>query len=62
LFRGTIVRFVEIGGIGTITPLNTDGQQFHQYQQKEQSPLKSDGQQFHQYQQNDEIPLNSDGH
>ena len=33
------------------SPLNSDGQQFHQYQQNEQSPLNSDGQQFHQYQQ-----------
>ena len=40
--------------------LNSDGQQFHQYQQnkrkfktKEQNKsLNSDGQQFHQYQQN----------
>ena len=37
--------------------LNSDGQQFHQYQQNNNnlSPkesLNSDGQQFHQYQQN----------
>ena len=37
--------------------LNSDGQQFHQYQQNNnnRSPkeiLNSDGQQFHQYQQN----------
>ena len=31
---------------------NSDGQQFHQYQQSEQSPPNSDGQQIHQYQQN----------
>ena len=31
--------------------LNSDGQQFHQYQQNKES-LNSDGQQFHQYQQN----------
>ena len=30
-------------------PLNSDGQQFHQYQQNElQPPLNSDGQQFYQ--------------
>jgi hypothetical protein len=34
--------------------LNRDGQQFHQYQQNEQSPLNSEGQQFHQYQQNEQ--------
>jgi hypothetical protein len=39
--------------------LNSDGQQFHQYQQNKES-LNSDGQQFHQYQQNKES-LNSDG-
>ena len=33
--------------------LNSDGQQFHQYQQnKRNSSLNSDGQQFYQYQQN----------
>ena len=31
--------------------LNSDGQQFHQYQQNREN-LNSDGQQFHQYQQN----------
>jgi hypothetical protein len=31
--------------------LNSDGQQFHQYQQNKRS-LNSDGQQFYQYQQN----------
>jgi hypothetical protein len=31
--------------------LNSDGQQFHQYQQNKES-LNSDGQQFHQYHQN----------
>jgi hypothetical protein len=31
--------------------LNSDGQQFHPYQQNKES-LNSDGQQFHQYQQN----------
>ena len=31
--------------------LNSDGQQFHQYQQNKEN-LNSDGQQFHQYQQN----------
>jgi hypothetical protein len=33
--------------------LNSDDQQFHQYQQNKES-LNSDGQQFHQYQQNKE--------
>ena len=37
--------------------LNSDGQQFHQYQQHEQSPLNSDGQQFHQDQQHEQSPL-----
>ena len=37
--------------------LNSDGHQFHQYQENEQSPLNSDGHQFHQYQQNDQSPL-----
>ena len=38
-------------------PLNSDGQQFYQYQQNElQPPLNSDGQQFHQYQQNELQP------
>ena len=32
--------------------LSSDGQQFHQYEQKKES-LNSDGQQFHQYQQNE---------
>jgi hypothetical protein len=32
--------------------LNSDGQQFHQYETKKES-LNSDGQQFHQYQQNE---------
>jgi hypothetical protein len=31
--------------------LNSDGQQFHQYQQNKRN-LTSDGQQFHEYQQN----------
>ena len=31
--------------------LNSDGQQFHQYQQSKES-LNSDGRQLHQYQQN----------
>ena len=31
--------------------LNSDGQQFHQYQQNKES-LNGDGQQFHQYQRN----------
>jgi hypothetical protein len=46
-----------------VEPLNSDGQQVHQYQQnKLQPPLNSDGQQFHQYQQNElQPPLNSDG-
>jgi hypothetical protein len=58
-----IVCFVDIGGIVdhhclevTVcfvdTPLNSDGQQFNQYQQNKQLPLNSDGQQFHHYQQN----------
>jgi DNA-binding TFAR19-related protein (PDSD5 family) len=38
--------------------LNSDGQQFRQYQQNKES-LNSNGQQFHQYQQNKES-LNSD--
>jgi hypothetical protein len=33
-------------------PLNSDGQQCHQYQQNNKLPLNSDGQQIHQYQQN----------
>jgi FtsZ-binding cell division protein ZapB len=33
--------------------LNSDGQQFHQYQQNREN-LNSDAQQFHQYQQNRE--------
>jgi hypothetical protein len=32
-------------------PPNSDGKQFHQYQQHEQSPPNRDGQQLHQYQQ-----------
>ena len=39
--------------------LNSDGQQFHQYQQNKES-LNSDGQQLWKYQQNKES-LNSDG-
>jgi hypothetical protein len=31
--------------------LNSDGQQFHKYQQNKKS-LNSDGRQFHQYQEN----------
>ena len=34
--------------------LNSDGQQFRQYQQNKQGNLNSDGQQFHQYQQKKE--------
>jgi len=34
--------------------LNSDSQQFHQYQQNEQSSLNSDGQQFHDYQENEQ--------
>ena len=40
--------------------LNSDGQQFYQYQQNQQPPkesLNSDGQQFYQYQQNQQPPL-----
>ena len=33
--------------------LNSDGQQFHQYQQNKEN-LNSDGQQFHKYQQKKE--------
>jgi hypothetical protein len=33
-----------------INKINSDGQQFHQYQQNKQ--INSDGQQSHQYQQN----------
>ena len=36
--------------------LNSDGQQFHQYQQNKES-LNSDGQQFYQYQQKELSPL-----
>ena len=32
--------------------VNSDGQQFHKYQQHKKESLNSDGQQFHQYQQN----------
>ena len=39
--------------------LNSNGQQFHQYQQNKES-LNSDSHQFHQYQQNKES-LNSNG-
>jgi hypothetical protein len=42
-----------------LTITNSDGQQFHQYQQNKEN-LNSDGQQFHKYQQNKES-LNSDG-
>jgi hypothetical protein len=69
----TFFCFVDIGGIvdyhclvnnstnikKTKERLNSDGQQFHQYQQNREN-LNSDGQQFHQYQQNREN-LNSDG-
>jgi hypothetical protein len=44
------VGFVDIVGINDQSkqpPLNSDGQQFHQYQQNKQ-PLNSEGQQFHQ--------------
>jgi hypothetical protein len=60
-----IVHFVDICGIvnndclEVIAPLNSDGQQFHQYQQSEQSHLNSRGQQFHQYQQSEQSPLSS---
>ena len=44
--------------------LNSDGQQFYQYQQNKQSPLTyrkftshCDGQLFYQYQQNKQSPL-----
>ena len=43
--------------------LNSDGQQFYQYQQNKQSPLtyrkfiNCDGQLFYQYQQNKQSPL-----
>ena len=33
---------------------NSDGQQFHQYQQFEQTPPNSDGQQIHHYQENEQ--------
>ena len=33
---------------------------WHPYQQSEQSPLNSDGPQCHQYQQSELSPLNSD--
>jgi len=32
--------------------LNTNGRQFHQYQQNKQLTLNTDGRPFHQYQQN----------
>jgi malic enzyme len=35
--------------------LNSNGQQFHQYQQNKQ--INSNGQQFHQYQQNEQLSL-----
>jgi hypothetical protein len=38
--------------------LNSDGHQFHQYQQNKES-LNSDDHQFHQYQQNEQSPLTS---
>jgi hypothetical protein len=60
-----IVCFVDIGGIVDNhfkqSPLNNDGQQFNQYQQRKQSRLISDGQQFNQYQQRKQSRLNSDG-
>jgi hypothetical protein len=31
--------------------LNSDGQQFYQYQQQQKETVNSDGQSFHQYQQ-----------
>jgi hypothetical protein len=42
--------------------LNSDGQQFHQYQQlnnhlSPKESLNSDAQQFYQYQQNEQSPL-----
>jgi hypothetical protein len=39
--------------------VNSDGQQFRQYQQNELIVLNSSGQQFHQYQQNKQLPLTS---
>jgi hypothetical protein len=40
-----IVCFVDIGGNAQSkqSPLSSDGQYFHQYQQNKQSPLNSDG-------------------
>ena len=43
--------------------LNSDGQQFHQYQQlnnhlSPKESLNSDAQQFYQYKQNEQSPLN----
>jgi hypothetical protein len=49
-----IVCFVDIGG--KQSPLNSEGQQSHQYQQNKQSPLNSEGQQYDQYQQNKHSP------
>jgi hypothetical protein len=46
-FLEVIVRFVDISRIFFQSPLNSDGQEFHQYQENELSPLSSDGQQFH---------------
>ena len=54
-------QFTPISTKRTHISKNSDGQQFHQYQQSEQSPLSSDGQQFHQYQQNKQSPQSSDG-
>jgi hypothetical protein len=45
--------------VNNSTNVNSDGQQFHQYQQN-QEHLISDGQQFRQYQQSEQSPhLNS---
>jgi predicted histidine transporter YuiF (NhaC family) len=41
--------------VGLLTALNSDRQQFHQYQQNKQSSLNSDSQQSHQYQQNNHL-------
>jgi hypothetical protein len=55
-----VLHFVHIDVIVDNQPLNSDGQQLHQYQQNVVLPLNSDGQQFYQDQQNVILPLNSD--
>ena len=56
--ENVVIRFVDIGQqLLTITVLNSDGQQFHQYWWNWiTTTSKSDGQQFHQYEQNELQP------